>query len=150
VVEVIADGKHVTPNLLRLILKNKPPSQVCLITDAMPAAGMPPGEYQFLGDTVWVTEEVAYRADRQRYAGSVLTMGGAVRNVGRQTGTSMCALAEMAALTPARTVGAEARKGSLEVGKDADVVVMDEGMEVRAVVVRGVTATDARTGRGED
>ena len=136
-VEVIADGKHLPPNLLRLVLKNKPPSRVCLITDAMPAAGMPPGEYQFLGDTVWVTHEVAYRADRQRYAGSVLTMAKAVANVRRQAGMDMAALAEMAALTPARLAGVADRKGTLEPGKDADIVVLDEALHVKAVVVRG-------------
>ncbi|MBM3476418.1 MAG: N-acetylglucosamine-6-phosphate deacetylase [Armatimonadetes bacterium] len=139
VVEVIADSKHLTPNLLRLVLKSKPPSQVCLITDAMPAAGMPPGEYEFLGERVWVTDEVAYRADRERYAGSVLTMAAAVRNVAAQ-GADMVAVAEMAALTPARVAGVDRRKGSLEAGKDADVVLMDEGLEVRQVVVRGRTA----------
>jgi N-acetylglucosamine-6-phosphate deacetylase len=136
---VIADGKHLTPNLLGLVLKNKRPSEVCLITDAMPAAGMPPGEYEFLGERVWVTDEVAYRADRQRYAGSVLTMAGAVSNAAAQ-GASMVAIAEMAALTPARVVGVEKRKGSIEAGKDADLVLMDEGMEVRMVMVGGRTA----------
>jgi N-acetylglucosamine-6-phosphate deacetylase len=133
---VIADGKHLTPNLLRLVLKCKPPSQVCLITDAVPAAGMPPGEYEFLGERVWVTEEVAYRADRERYAGSVLTMAAAVRSVAAQ-GADMMAIAEMAALTPARVVGVDARKGSIEVGKDADLVLVDEKLNVQQVVVRG-------------
>jgi N-acetylglucosamine-6-phosphate deacetylase len=143
-VEVIADGKHLTPNLLRLVLKNKPPSQVCLITDAVPAAGMPPGEYEFLGERVWVTEEVAYRADRERYAGSVLTMAAAVRNVAAQ-GADMMAIAEMAALTPAKVAGVAHRKGSLETGKDADLVLMDEGMEVREVVLRGTATKEGRS-----
>ena len=152
-VEVIADGKHLPPRLLQLVLKNKRPERVALITDAMPAAGMPPGEYEFLGDTVWVTDEVAYRADRQRYAGSVLTMGKAIRNTATACavwkpavqwvtcaeGEGWVAVAEMASLTPARVVGVDDRKGSIEVGKDADLVVMDEAGEVRAVVSGGVT-----------
>jgi len=84
-----------------------------------------------------VTDEVAYRADRQRYAGSVLTMAKAVADVRRQAGADMVALAEMAALTPARLVGVADRKGSLEPGKDADIVVLDEALHVKAVVVRG-------------
>ena len=123
-VELIADGKHLPERLLRLILKNKPPQQACLITDAMPAAGLEPGEYEFLGDTVWVTEEVAYRADRQRYAGSVLTMERAVRTAERLGGATMEELAAMASLTPARLLGVDDRKGSIEVGKDGDVVVI--------------------------
>jgi len=138
-VEAIADGKHLTPNLLRLVLKCKRPSEVCLVTDAMPAAGMPPGPYGFLGETVWVTEEVAYRADRRRYAGSVLTMATAVGNLARQ-GVAMTAVAEMAALTPARLLGIDRRKGSLEVGKDADVVTMSEELEARGVLAGGATA----------
>ena len=156
-VEVIADGKHLPPRLLQLVLKNKPPEQVCLVTDAMPAAGLAPGEYEFLGDTVWVTEEVAYRADRQRYAGSVLTMGKAVRNTATAYAgetpavqsvrcierESWVEVAEMASLTPARVAGVDDRKGSIEVGKDADLVVMSEGGEVRAVVCGGVRVDGA-------
>jgi N-acetylglucosamine-6-phosphate deacetylase len=139
-VEVISDGRHLPPRLLQLVLKNKPPDQVCLITDAMPAAGMPPGEYAFLGDTVWVTEEVAYRADRQRYAGSVLTMAGALAVTAEHAAASMVDLAQMASLTPARLLGLADRKGSLEPEKYADVVLLDDDFGVRMTICRGAIA----------
>ncbi len=145
-VEVIADGKHLPARLLQLVLKSKAPDQVCLITDAMPAAGLPPGEYQFLGDTVWVTGEVAYRADRQRYAGSVLTMARAVDTTHQLAGTRMTDLARMASLSPAQVVGADDRKGSLEAGKDADIVLLDEELQVRMTICRGEIAYQAPKG----
>ncbi|MGQ9729802.1 MAG: N-acetylglucosamine-6-phosphate deacetylase [Candidatus Zipacnadales bacterium] len=147
-VEIIADGKHLPPRLLQLILKCKPPSQVCLITDAMPATGMPPGEYTFLGDTVWVTPEVAYRADRQRYAGSVLTMARALANAQRAAEVSLPALAKMASLTPATLVGVADRKGSLEIGKDADLVLLDQDYRVAMTIVQGVIVYTSRPLRG--
>lgn len=141
-VEVISDGKHLPPRLLQLVLKNQRPDRVCLITDAMPAAGIPAGEYAFLGDTVWVTEEVAYRADRQRYAGSVLTMARALAITAEHTAASMADLAHMASLTPATLLGVADRKGSLEPGKDADVVLLDDGFGVRMTICRGAIAYD--------
>ena len=113
------------------------PREAPRLTDAMPAAGMPPGEYTFLGDTVWVTEEVAYRADRQRYAGSVLTMARALQTVRRDAAADLPALAEMASLTPARVAGAADRKGSLTVGKDADVVLLTDDLAVHTTIARG-------------
>jgi N-acetylglucosamine-6-phosphate deacetylase len=142
-VEVIADGKHLPPRLLQLVLKNKRPDQVCLITDAMPAAGMAPGEYAFLDDTVWVTDEVAYRADRQRYAGSVLTMARALAITAEHGGVGIPGLCQMASLTPARLLGVADRKGSLEPGKDADIVLLDEDLEVRMTICRGAVAHNA-------
>ena len=138
-VEVIPDGKHLPPVLLDLILKLKPHDRICVVTDAMQAAGMGPGEYRIMGTTVWVDGEVAYRADRQRYAGSILAMDRAVRNL-VETGVALADALKMATDVPARTVGVDDRKGKLAPGYDADVVILDERLTVGATVCRGRVA----------
>lgn len=138
-VEVIPDGKHLPPVLLDLILKLKPHDRICVVTDAMQAAGLGPGEYRIMGTTVWVDEEVAYRADRQRYAGSILTMDRAVRNL-TQAGVLLADALKMATSVPARTIGLDDRKGRLAPGYDADLVLLDGKLAVDATVCRGRVA----------
>ena len=145
-VEVISDGHHLPPRLLDLVLKLKPHDRVCVTTDAMQAAGLGPGRYNLMGTAVWVDDEVAYRPDRQRYAGSILTMDRAVRNV-VQAGVPVGEAVQMATAVPAQTIGLEKRKGRLARGCDADLVVLDGGLEVSATVCRGRVAY-AREGAG--
>jgi len=136
-VELIPDGKHLPPLLLQLVLKNKRPGQACAITDAMPAAGLPPGTYEFLGSEIRVTHEVAYRPDGLRYAGSVLTMGRALQNLRSHGGADLNDSSEMLSLTPAAMLGIADRKGTIEAGKDADLVLLDEHLQIRSVFCRG-------------
>ena len=136
-VEIIADGKHLPPLLLQLVLKNKRPREACVITDAMPAAGLPPGTYRFLGSEIRVTDEVAYRPDGQRYAGSVLTMGKALRNIIRHGGVDLRDAVQMLSETPAALMGVSQRKGGIRAGKDADLVILDGHLRVRDVFCRG-------------
>lgn len=142
-VEIIPDNRHLTPRMQALVVKLKPHRLTCITTDAMEATGMGPGTYEVMGGTVWVDDEVAYREDRRRHAGSILTMDRGVRNVVR-AGASVGAALMMATEVPARTVGAE-RKGRIVTGADADLVVLSRDLRVLATVCAGRVAFE-----GED
>jgi len=137
IAEIIPDGKHLPPLLLQLVLKNKAPQQACAITDAMPAAGLAPGTYDFMGSSIRVTDEVAYRPDGERYAGSVLTMDTALRNIILQGGLSLGHSSRMLSEIPAMVLGLARRKGTIEPGKDADLVLMDSHLRIRGVLCGG-------------
>jgi N-acetylglucosamine-6-phosphate deacetylase len=91
-----------------------------------------------MGLRIFVDEHVAYREDRQRFAGSILTMAGAVRFMVQQVGVDLATAVHMAATVPAALLGLSHRKGALAPGMDADVVVLDEQLQVRATICRGV------------
>jgi N-acetylglucosamine-6-phosphate deacetylase len=140
-VEVIADGKHLPADLLELVYKVKGPDRICLVTDSMRAAGMPPGRYKLgnIGtgmDTV-VEDSVAKLPDRLSFAGSVATADRLVRTMRDLSGAPLPAAVAMMSLTPARLLGLDRRKGSIAVGKDADLVIFDEEVNIHMVMVRG-------------
>ena len=135
-VEIIPDGRHLPPALLAFVLKLKSHEKVCVVTDAMHAAGLGPGEYSIMGMAVWVDDEVAYREDRMRFAGSILTMDRAVRAL-VQAGIPPGEAVQMATAVPARTIGVDNRKGKLAPGYDADLVLLDGDLEVDTTVCRG-------------
>jgi N-acetylglucosamine-6-phosphate deacetylase len=130
-VEIIADGVHLAPPLLRLVLRARSPRDVALVTDAMLAAGLPDGEYEFLHRTVSVRDGTA-RLASGALAGSTLTLAQAVRNMVAFTGIAWETAIAMATTTPARIAGIDARKGRLAPGYDADIVALDaDGCVVR-------------------
>ena len=140
-VEVIADGCHLPAELLSLIYKIKGPERICLVTDSMRAAGMPDGEY-ILGKEsdgiVCVKEDgVAKLPDRSAFAGSVATADQLVRNFRKMTGVALYQAVKMASLTPARFLHIEDRKGSICEGKDADLLLFDEDIHVKKIMLRG-------------
>ncbi len=135
-VELICDGIHVHPAVVRLIAKAKGFERICLVTDAMSAAGLPDGEYSLGGLPVFVHDGAARLADGT-LAGSTLTMDRAVRNFMEFTGCSLPQAVRTASLTPARLLGIADRKGSLEVGKDADLVIFDEELKIHYTIVGG-------------
>jgi N-acetylglucosamine-6-phosphate deacetylase len=136
-VEIIPDGKHLPPVITELILKSKSPDQVCVTTDAMLAAGMEPGRYEFLGTEVLVEDGVAWRPDKQRYAGSVLTMDAAVRHLVREVGVPVESALRMASTTPAGVLGLADRKGALKAGMDADLTILTPDLHCAATIVAG-------------
>lgn len=138
-VEIIADGVHLAPPLLRLVLRARSPSDVALVTDAMLAAGLPDGEYEFLHRTVTVSEGTA-RLASGALAGSTLTLAQAVRNMVAYTGVSWETAIAMATTTPARIAGIDAHKGRLAPGYDADIVALDAHGQVTRTWTRGVLA----------
>jgi N-acetylglucosamine-6-phosphate deacetylase len=147
-VEVIGDGIHVPAPLLQLVYKIKGPDRIALITDAMRAAGMPEGP-SVLGAReggleVIVEDGVAKLPDRSAFAGSVATMDRAVRNMVQLGSVSLHDAVRMASGTPARIMGVADCKGSLEAGKDADVVILDAALEVTMTMIAGSIVHDAR------
>lgn len=140
-VELITDGIHLPAPLLKLVYKIKGPDRIALITDAMRAAGMPEGESTLgslkNGLTVVVEDGVAKLPDRTAFAGSVATAIQLVRNMVTLADVSLLDAVRMASTTPARIMGVDARKGTLAVGKDADIVIFDDQFTVQATLVNG-------------
>lgn len=140
-VEIIADGVHLPAPLLKLIYKIKGPDRIALITDSMRAAGMPPGESILgslkKGQKVIVEDGVAKLPDRTAFAGSVATADRLVRNMINLAGVSLFNSVKMITATPARIMGIEKQKGSLVAGKDADLVIFDDQINIEKTFVNG-------------
>ena len=139
--ELIGDGCHVPKELLRLVLRFKGEDKVCLVTDAMRAAGTELTE-SFLGakvpeNRVIIEDGVAKLPDRSFFAGSIGTMDRALRFAVKTAGVSLQTAAKITSLTPATLMGIQDRKGSISIGKDADLVLMNEDMYLQKVFVGG-------------
>ncbi len=140
-VEIIADGVHLPAPLLKLIYKIKGPDRIALITDAMRAADMPEGE-SVLGSfknglKVIVEDGVAKLPDRTSFAGSVATADRLVRTMLNLAEVPLVETIQMITETPARIMGVSDRKGSLAKGKDADVVIFNDQIEIQKTFVKG-------------
>jgi len=135
--ELIGDGWHVGDTLMKLAVRVKGVERVCWVTDAMSAAGMPPGRYFVGGVEAIVEHGIARLPDNTAYASSVTTLDVCVRNGIERLGLSLRDSVRMATLTPATVIGVQDRKGSLEVGKDADVVILDADANVQFTMARG-------------
>ena len=140
-VELIADGRHLPPSLLKLVHKCKGPQQICLITDAMRAAGMPEGSRTKLGSMdegvdVMVEDSVAKLMDRSAFAGSVATTDRLLRVMHREAGIDLVEVSRMLSGTPARVMG-YADRGAIEEGKRADLVLLDDQLQVKNVFLAG-------------
>ena len=135
--EIIADGHHVHPAGVEMLIRAKGTRGVILITDAMAAAGMPDGEYDLGGLAVVMEAGVARLRDSGNLAGSTLTMIDAFRFVVRRVGVSVAEASRMASLNPARQIGADALTGSLAPGKRADVLLLDAGLDLKRVWIGG-------------
>jgi len=140
-VEIIADGKHLPAPLLRLIYKAKGPEGICLTTDSMRAAGQVVKE-SILGSLadgrrVIIEDGVAFLPDRQSFGGSIATADRLVRTMVQQAEVPLAAAVRMLTHTPARVMGIDERKGSLEPGKDADLVAFDADIRIGLVMVGG-------------
>lgn len=136
ILEMIADGIHLHPVTMKILLKIKEIEKIILITDAMRATSKPEGTYNLGGQEVVVTKGQARLKDGT-LAGSVLTMDKAVRNMVNIAGISLMKAIRMATINPAKCLGIEGRKGSLEPGKDADIVILDKKLRVDATIVKG-------------
>lgn len=139
--EVIADGMHLAPELLRLAYKVKGPDRLALVSDAMRAVDMPDGEYDFgpagTGERVRRAGTVGVTPDGAGLASGVMPLVHGVRTMHRAAGVPFHEAVRMGSLTPARILGVGAEVGSLAAGKRADLVVLDAGLEVRQVYVGG-------------
>lgn len=134
--ELINDGFHVHPDVVRIAMSTAGPDRIALVTDATPAAGMTDGEF-FLGPVPVFASEGQVRLGDGTIAGSTLTMDAAVRHAVRTSGIPITDAAAAAATTPARLLGVADRTGSIHPGKEADLVVLSDQLHVQAVIASG-------------
>ncbi|MDR1918672.1 MAG: N-acetylglucosamine-6-phosphate deacetylase [Tannerellaceae bacterium] len=135
-VELVGDGIHVPPAILRLVHKIMGAGRIALVTDSMSAAACP-GMTEMYGGRVIVEDGVCKLADRSAIAGSLATMSHAMRTMTQQAGVSLEEAVRMASETPAAIMRIAERKGSLTKGKDADIIIFDQGINVLATIVEG-------------
>lgn len=134
-VEVIADGVHLPATILKLVYKVKGVEKTCLVTDSLKFAG-------YTGETIndpnYVIENgVCKWANRQTLAGSIATADVLVQTMVKKAGIPLEDAVRMASETPARLTGIADSKGTLEKGKDADIVILDNDVNVRCVFTKG-------------
>jgi N-acetylglucosamine-6-phosphate deacetylase len=135
-VELIVDGLHLHPAIVKLTAQVKGTDKIVLVTDAMRAKCMADGCYDLGGHEVHVKKGRAQLADGT-LAGSVLKMPSAIRNMLDFTGCELKDAVKMAAENPAKVLGIFDKKGSIAVGKDADCVVLNEALEVVLTICKG-------------
>jgi len=140
-VEIIADGVHLPSPLLKLVYKIKGANRTALITDAMRAAGMPEGE-SILGSVhnglkVIVEDGVAKLPDRSSFAGSVATADRLIRSMINMAGIPLIDAVKMITATPARILEVSDKKGALVEGKDADLVLFDDNINIEMTIIKG-------------
>jgi len=135
--ELIADGIHVDEIAMKVLLQAKGPERVVLISDGTMATGMPDGKYTLGGVEFMVVDGVCRDAEG-RLAGSTLTLDRALRNIVR-LGTPLADAVRMLTLNPATVLGIEFKKGALRTGADADILLLNEAMQVTRVWARGIS-----------
>lgn len=134
--ELIADGVHVHPAAMRLLIQSKGRERVTLITDSIAATGLGDGAYELGGQAVQVRDGEARLADGT-LAGSTLTLDRAVRNLVQWCGVSVVDALYMAATTPAHAIGLGERKGQVQAGYDADLTILDGDLYPLGVMIAG-------------
>jgi N-acetylglucosamine-6-phosphate deacetylase len=142
-VEVIADGKHLPSTILRLVYKLKGVERTCLVTDALSyaASDVKPGP----DARIVIEDGVCKLADHSSLAGSIATMDVLVRTMVQKANVPLADAIRMASETPARLMGVLDRTGTLQRGKDADVIIMDRNLAVRAVWTLGNLVEESNT-----
>lgn len=141
-VEIIADGVHVPEPLMKLIYKLKGADKIALVTDSMRGAGMPDGESVLgslkNGQVVIIEDSVAKLTDRSAFAGSVATTDLLIRNMRDIGNIPLKESVRMATSTPAFIAGIDHKKGKIEKGFDADLVIFNENIEIQSTIINGL------------
>ena len=141
--ELIADNIHVHPATMNALWRAKGTDRIILISDAIRAAGMPDGMYKLGEYDVKVADGRAMLSTGTSLAGSILTMEQALFNFMLATGQPLEAIWPVASLNPARAIHLAHRKGSIEIGKDADLILVDQDIHVQLTVVGGEVVFNA-------
>src|SRR5690625_817800 len=135
--ELIADNIHVIPEMMQIIYNNVGSERLILITDAMRAKWLPPGNYELGGQPVIVSEDRATLKEGGSLAGSILKMINAAKNMRSLEGVGLTDIIQMTAVNPAKQIGVYDRKGSLAFGKDADVLLIDDMLNIKYTICKG-------------
>lgn len=134
--ELIADNIHVHPGVQRILLKAKGIDKITLVTDSIRASGMGEGSYELGGQMVIVKANCA-RLENGTLAGSILTMNQALKNFRTNTGISVEEAVKTVTFNPAKLLGIDSKSGSLQEGKDADIVIFNENFNILYTFVSG-------------
>ena len=132
----IADGNHIAFETIRMIARIKAPDELFLVTDALAGLGMPPGKY-WLAGREYISDGTCGRLPDGTLSGSLLPLNRALRNLVSEAGLDPAVAIRLATLNPARVAGLEASRGRIEVGRNADVVVVGDDWEVLATIAGG-------------
>jgi len=142
-VEIIADGCHLPRCLLMLVYKIKGADKTALVTDSMRGAGMPEGDTIIgslkNGQRAIIEDGVAKLPDRSVFAGSVATADRLVRTMVKTADVPLIDAVKMMTITPAGIIGTDKTKGSLAAGKDADIVIFDDMINIKRTIIKGKT-----------
>jgi N-acetylglucosamine-6-phosphate deacetylase len=135
--ELITDTAHVHPAAMQILIKCLGPERIVIITDAMPGAGLPDGIYDLLGQSAIVKDGKAVMASDGRLAGSTATMNQCIHTMHFDVKMPLIPTIRMATYNPATVIGLEKSIGSLEVGKQADFVILDDSLNVKMTFRNG-------------
>ena len=137
-VEMICDNKHLPPTLMKLAYRCIGPDRLCIISDATSGAGLPEGSAFRMGELTYeVHDGVGMLLDRTAFAGSTTLLNKMIPIVVGHVGVPLAEAVRMASLTPARVIGVNDRKGSIELGKDADIVIFNDDFDAQRVMIGG-------------
>lgn len=134
--QLIADGVHIHPAVIKLIIKLKGIKNIILITDSMSSQGLPDGKYVYDGWRYY-SKAGACRYKDGTLIGTALSLNRIVKRMAQCGGVSLPEAIQMATINPARILGIDGKKGSIEQGKDADLVIMDEELSVFMTIAGG-------------
>jgi N-acetylglucosamine-6-phosphate deacetylase len=135
--ELIADFIHICPEMIKIMFKVKNPDLFVLVSDSIPLAGMPPGVYDMLGCKLTLTDDGRVLTEAGRLAGSSKHVLSGIENLVEKMGIPMETTLKMTGTNPAKLLGIDDKKGSIAIGKDADLVVIDDAYNVIATYVEG-------------
>jgi len=139
--ELIGDGMHVAPEVVRMTIKQLSSKRIILITDAMPGKSMPDGRFMFCKNWVYKEKGITHMENDTRIAGSIMPLNEMCHNVLSWADCSINDVVQMACVNPNKLLK-QNRKGSLEIGKDSDICIFDRTMQPLAVFVGGVKLKD--------
>ena len=139
-VEMISDNRHLPPTLMKLAYKCIGPDRLCVISDAVSGAGLPEGSRFKMGEMEYeVHDGVGMMFDRSSFAGSTTLISQMIPVLTNVVGVPLAEAVRMASLTPAKVIGVDASKGSLQAGKDADIAIFEDDFTAWRTIIGGKT-----------